>query len=699
MTVVALVGNPNCGKSTLFNALTGSQQTIGNWPGVTVEKSLGRYIHEGETFEVIDLPGMYDMDAAGDSASTDRRITQEVLDSGKIDAVVNVLDAGSLQRGLYLTSQLRERGLPVIVAVNMLDSAQLHGVRVNCTKLAGEVDCPVVPMVASRKRGIVECKAAVLQAAKTQSPSYDGPNSRYAEVDRIVQKCVRSDPKPSTVSALIDGVVLNRFLAFPAFLLVMYLLFMFTINVSSVFIDFFGIVGTAVFVEAPRLLLSSTGIPQWITTLIADGVGGGVQLVATFIPVIGCLFLFLSVLEHSGYMGRIAFILDRLMQRLGLPGKSLVPLLVGFGCNVPAVMATRGLDSRADRVLTTVMAPYMSCGARLTVYVLFAAAFFPDSGQNIVFSLYLIGLAVAIGSAWVVRKSLLPQAHSSFALELPAYHLPTLRGVLTQTGHRLKGFVVSAGKAIVLVVIALNFVNSIGVDGSFGNENREKSVLSAIGRTITPMFAPMGIDEDNWPATVGIFTGMFAKEVVVGTLDALYSPSLDESSHYDFGGEIKRAMHSIPANLSGLGDTLSDPLGIKVDPVVELERSAAEQQVELDTIHAMRNLFHGQQGAYSYLLFILLYMPCVATIGVIFKELGKFWAVFTTIWSVVLAYGVATLFYQMGELFSTPVLAGSTIAIVLAAIGMLFSLLILWGRYSAPESPRRIPLVDVTRSQ
>ena len=697
MTVVALVGNPNCGKSTLFNALTGSRQRIGNWPGVTVEKSLGSYDHENETFDVIDLPGIYDVDTLDASETADQHATKEVLESNQIDVVVNILDARSLQRGLYLTSQLLESGLPLIVALNMLDSAQIHGIRVDCAQLARELGCPVVPVVASRKRGILECKAAVLEAEKTDSPTFENPDSRYAEVDRIVQQCVRSEPKPSTVSSFIDRIVLNRFLAFPAFLLVMYLLFMFTINVSSVFIDCFDILGTAIFVEAPRLLLSSIGSPQWITTLISDGIGGGVQLVATFIPVIGCLFLFLSFLEDSGYMGRIAFILDRLMQRIGLPGKSLVPLLVGFGCNVPSVMATRGLDHRADRVLTTVMAPYMSCGARLTVYVLFAAAFFPHSGQNIVFSLYLIGLAVAIGSAWVVRKSLLPQAHSGFALELPAYHLPTIRGILTQTRHRLKGFVVSAGKAIVLVVIALNFVNSIGMDGSFGNENREKSVLSAIGRAITPVFAPMGIDEDNWPATVGIFTGMFAKEVVVGTLDALYSPSPDESAHYDFIEEVNRAVRSIPNNLIALGDTLSDPLGIKVDPVAELEQSATEQQVELDTIHAMRSLFHGQQGAYSYLLFILLYMPCVATIGVIYKELGKFWAAFTTIWSVFLAYGMATLFYQIGELFSTPVSAVATIAVVLAAFGVLFSLLILWGRHSAPESPRRIPVLEITR--
>ena len=229
-------------------------------------------------------------------------------------------------------------------------------------------------------------------------------------------------------------------------------------------------------------------------------------------------------------MGRVAFIVDRLLRRLGLPGKSFVPLIVGFGCNVPAVMATRTLDNTPDRILTTLMAPYMSCGARLTVYALFAAAFFPDNGQNIVFALYLFGIAAAVFSALAVRRYLVRAPQSQFVLELPAYHLPTLKGLLLQTWQRLKGFVVRAGKAIVAVVVILNVVNSIGTDGSFGNQDSDQSLLSEIGRTLTPLFHPMGLTDENWPATVGIFTGIFAKEVVVGTLDALYTPVSAPSS-------------------------------------------------------------------------------------------------------------------------------------------------------------------------
>jgi len=279
----------------------------------------------------------------------------------------------------------------------------------------------------------------------------------------------------------------------------------------------------AIFVEAPRQMLTALNFPPWLVTFISDGAGGGIQLVASFIPVIGTLFLFQTFLEDSGYMARAAFILDRLTRSLGLPGKSFVPLVIGFGCNVPSVMGSRTLDSNQDRLLTTLMAPFMSCGARLTVYILFATAFFAENGHNVVFGLYLIGIILALLTGLLVRQKILSRDISPFIMELPNYHIPTLRGLFTHTWHRLHGFIVRAGKAIVLVVIVLNFVNSISLDGTFNNENTSKSLLSVIGKTITPVFSPLGIKEENWPATVGLFSGIFAKEVVVGTLDALYS--------------------------------------------------------------------------------------------------------------------------------------------------------------------------------
>ena len=498
-------------------------------------------------------------------------------------------------------------------------------------------------------------------------------------IDEVVERSVVESKRTRPITDRIDQLVLNRYFAFPFFLGVMYLMFMFTINVGSAFIDFFDIAGNALFVAGPRTLLGQIGFPAWLMTFIADGIGGGIQLVGTFIPVIACLFLFLTFLEDTGYMARAAFVLDRLMQRLGLPGKSFVPLIVGFGCNVPAVMATRSLDNQPDRILTTIMAPFMSCGARLTVYALFAAAFFPNNGQNIVFALYFIGIAVAVVSAMVVRRHLLHSGTSTFILELPAYHMPTLKGVLIHTWQRLSGFVTRAGKAIVMVVVVLNVVNSVGTDGSFGNENTKDSVLSSIGRTITPIFRPMGIDDDNWPATVGIFAGIFAKEVVVGTLDALYSQTPVGEADFNLLDEFGAAAQTIPKNLSALVSTVTDPLGLDLGDLGDTTAAAENQAVELNTIAAMRSLFDGELGAFSYLLFVLLYMPCVATIGVIYKELGSFWAVFSTAWSVVVAYAAAVVCYQVGGAAEHPLQTLFWCITMLAIAALMFTLLIRWG--------------------
>lgn len=678
MTTVALVGNPNSGKTTVFNALTGTHQRVGNWPGVTIEKKIGHFQHNEQALELVDLPGIYSLADVG--TGLDEKIARDFLTSNEVDLAINIVDAASLSRGLYLTSELHRLGVPTVVVVNMMDVAASEGVEVDTDRLSTHLGCPVVPLVATKRAGIDQVTQAIDHARPVQAFATGDDSARYAQIDEIVSQCTtHHQSSKRTWSERIDHIVLNRFGAFPIFLGVMYLMFLVSINLGSAFIDFFDQLGSVLFVEGPRLLLQAIGLPDWITIFLADGVGGGVQLVGTFIPVIGALFLVLSFLEDSGYMARVAFIVDRLLRGIGLPGKSFVPLIVGFGCNVPAIMATRTLDSQADRILTTLMAPYMSCGARLTVYALFAAAFFPRNGQNIVFALYLIGIAIAVLSALVVRKHLLPEGRSNFVLEMPAYHLPTLRNILMQTWQRLKGFVLRAGKAIVIVVIFLNVFNSIGTDGSVGNENTENSVLSAIGKAITPAFAPMGIDKDNWPATVGIFTGIFAKEVVVGTLDALYAPTA-RIPDPDLLEMLASAFASIPANLAELGGQLGDPLGLDLGDLGDTAGQAEAQAVQLNTISAMQGLFHGQLGAFAYLLFVLLYMPCVATIGVIFKEIGSFWAIFSVAWSFIVAYSCAVVVYQVGTFAAHPgssaIWLGTTVAV---AIGF-FSALILWGK-------------------
>ncbi|HEY5680086.1 MAG TPA: ferrous iron transport protein B [Pseudomonadales bacterium] len=696
MTTVALVGNPNCGKTTLFNALTGTRQRVGNWPGVTVERKTGSYSHGDGSVDVVDLPGTYSVHPVGDAV--DERIAREFISAAEPsgpDVVVNVVDASSLARGLYLTTELLQMGKPVVVALNMIDVADRNGMHIDTFQLARELGCPVVALVASRGDGVGALKDAVesREGAGPASalPPMSEPDERFHYVDGLITRCVKATPTRRSVTDRIDAVVLHRYLAYPIFLGVMYLMFMFAINVGSAFIDLFDGVGNVLFVEGPRRAMLAVGLPEWLVVFAADGVGGGIQLVGTFIPVIGCLFLALSFLEDSGYMGRVAFIVDRLMRRLGLPGKSFVPLIVGFGCNVPAVMATRTLDNEPDRILTTIMAPYMSCGARLTVYALFAAAFFPTGGQNVVFALYLIGIVVAVLSGLAVRRYLISDSRSTFLLELPTYHLPTMKGLLLQTWQRLKGFVLRAGKAIVAVVIVLNVVGSVGTDGSFGNQNTEKSVLSALGRTITPIFHPMGISQENWPATVGIFTGIFAKEVVVGTLDALYAPG-EVASADDLAGQLRAAAASVPANLAELGEQLTDPLGIGLGALDDVAEAASDQEVEINTIQAMRELFHGKLGAFSYLLFILLYMPCVATIGAIFKEIGGFWAAFSTSWSVTVAYSAAVICYQLGNLAEQPGPAMLWIAGVAAATVAAFAGLVAMGRR---RRQRLIPLVNL----
>ncbi len=714
--VLALVGNPNAGKTTLFNRLTGAQQRVGNWPGVTVERKTGECRIADTTLTLVDLPGTYSLQRSSDDESLDQLIAQRYLSSGEAQLAVNIVDASSIERGLYLTRQLLDSGMPVVVALNMMDVAQRQGLQIDVEKLEQQLGCQVVPIVASKGVGLDALRSAISETLVNQSasaPSFADRtdeaeiNARYEEVARISAAAVNTSNRNSvTMTDRIDRIVLNKWLAFPLFLGVMYLMFMFTINIGGAFIDVFDGVAAVLFVEAPRTLYEAIGLPEWLSTVLADGLGGGVQLVASFIPVIGSLFLFQSFLESSGYMARAAFIVDRLMRGVGLPGKSFVPLIVGFGCNVPAVMGARTMDRHGDRLLTVLMAPFMSCGARLTVYVLFASVFFPKNAENVIFALYLIGIALAVFTGLALRRHAMGSEISAFVMELPNYHLPHLGGIVRLSWQRLKGFILRAGKAIVAVVVVLNFVNSLGVDGSFGNQDSEKSMLSHIGKQITPAFAPIGVHEDNWPAAVGIFTGVFAKEVVVGTLDALYG-SIARSEQAALTGEtaaveepglgeqLLDALNTVPENLAGLNDQWGDPLGVGVGDLSDSAAAAQEQGVEVTTLSVMSTLFDGPVAAFAYLLFVLLYMPCVATIGAIFKEIGGFWAGFSAAWNTILAYVVAVWCYQLGTFSEHP---GSSIAWILAMLLVLTAswvVLIYFARKEVAKS-QLIPAVNLS---
>jgi len=719
---IALVGNPNCGKTTLFNTLTGARQRVGNWPGVTVERKSGDYKHADTEYQVIDLPGTYSIGAdprtnkegATSSDSIDEQIAQQFVHNKEADLIINVLDASSLERGLYLTSQLFDSGIPMIVALNMIDVAHSKGMHLDHQALADELGCPVVPLIASKGDGLISLMDSIenrLLKPNNEQSSLDFDDSisssirdsepaiiqmRYKWVDKVCKNVIAlSEQKNKTISEYIDDIVLNRILALPIFMAVMYLLFMFAINVGSAFIDFFDITAGALFVETPRWLLQSINAPEWIIALIADGVGGGMQLVASFIPVIAALFLSLSFLEDVGFMARAAFIIDRIMRSLGLPGKAFVPLIVGFGCNVPSVMAARTLSREGDRLITTLMAPFMSCGARLTVYVLFASAFFVENGATVVFSLYVTGILVAVLSAFLVRRLILPADDSSFIMELPPYLLPTFRNLWMHTWHRLKGFVLRAGKAIVAVVVVLNVLNSMGTDGSFGNQNQEQSVLSEIGRFLTPAFTPMGIEQDNWPATVGIFTGLFAKEVVVGTLDTLYTSGNTQSDDFNLLSSLKDAVDSISKNLTDVADNLDDPLGLSMGDLSDSQAIALTQDISFSTIEVIQQKFHGEWGAFVYLLFILLYMPCVATLGAIVKEHGSYWAGFSMLWSFSVAYVLAVGLFQAVTWQQHP--TTSLMWIVGLAVWQIILTILLFrsGKKQALKE-NLIPMVDVS---
>ena len=685
---IALAGNPNCGKTTLFNALTSSRGRVGNWPGVTVEHLEGEYQYDGAKVCVVDLPGIYSFSAG----SPDENASRNYILKEKPDAVVNIIDARNVERGLYLTAQLLEMRVPLIVVLNMMDLAQRRHIEVQVAHLSRHLDCPVIPMVAARKEGLDNLQAAVAKAAAAHRVS--ATNVTYDEqVERalaglipavtpaaervsvparwLAVKLLERDPVAEELtvgvcdellaaeivkveahigedieiviadgrygfvhglaldvvrrtgelrknfSDAIDQLVLSRPLGIPLFLAVMYAVFTVTITFSGPITGWIDSLLGAWLVDGFGGWLAGLGAPIWLKVLLADGLGGGIQTVATFIPPIFFMFLCLSLLEESGYMARAAFVMDRSLRAIGLPGKAFIPMLVGFGCNVPGIMAARTLENRRDRTLTILLNPFMSCGARLPVYALFAGIFFPKTGGAVIFALYLTGILLAVASGLLFRRTILKGDATTFVMELPPYHLPRAVAIFHHTWERLKEFILRAGKIILILVLVLSVLWSIGTDGSFGNETSENSILSAFSRAVTPLFEPMGITSGNWPATLGLITGIFGKELVVGTLNTFY------------------------------GANGADPAA------------------------AMLTAFDGKAGAFAYLLFVLIYSPCVAAIAAIQRETGWKWMTFSVVYLTVLAWSFATLFYQLATFAAHPAQSVMWIGAILLT-GVLF---------------------------
>ncbi|WP_415717200.1 ferrous iron transport protein B [Maridesulfovibrio sp.] len=661
---IAIAGVPNCGKTTLFNALTGARQKVGNWPGVTVEKIEGIFSLSGTKVELVDLPGTYNLSPD----TEDQKVAERVIRSGEYDMIVNVVDATNLSRNLFLTMDLLERTDQIVILLNMLDVAQNEGIDIQVDKLSKELGVPVIPVIAVDKKSVAQAVETLAKESQNL-PVHDTHPTRqevmdtvekYNYIDSIYSKVLKEKKDRSqNFTNKVDNLVMNKFAAIPVFLISMFLTFWFAIGLGSVFIDFFDIIAGLIFIDIPADLLAKVNAPEWISVTLG-GIGAGIQTVATFIPVVFFMFLALAILEDFGYMARVAVVADRFMRKIGLPGSAFIPMVVGFGCTVPAVMAARTLTSKRDRFMTIFMAPFMSCGARLPVYALFCVALFGSYSGLAVFLIYLSGLAMAIFTGFLLKNTLFKGSSSHFVMDLPLYHIPRAGAVFKSAWLRMRGFVKRAGVIVVTAVFVLSMLNSVGIDNgqlSFGNEDSQNSVLSIAGKSIAPVFKPMGIKEENWPASVALFTGLFAKEAIVGTVNSLYAsmdepaeaPTAEETaedSGLDISGTVNEAIGTVIDGLAGVVTSV-DLLGIGL---ISEDSATVSEEIGADASvyqHLAANFT--VYSAFAYLLFVLMYFPCLAVIGATRQEMGGFYSAVMATYCTALGWAVATLFYQIAE--------------------------------------------------
>ncbi len=663
---IALAGNPNSGKTTVFNSLCGAREKIGNWPGTTVEKKQGYFTHQDEKIEVVDLPGTYSLSAY----SIDERIARDFLIKEKPDLVVCVIDASNLERNLYLVIQLLEMGQPVLLDLNMMDMVEKANIKIDIPKLSKILRIDIVETVASKGKGIRDLKEKIIEnlkrnekesfkidyqnlesaieeitllikdkemfldipsravAIRVLEQDFDLLNEikntiphieevknktekeiskltgedletfiierRYAFLKGVVKECVKKEISLEarfTFSDKLDKVLTNRVLGIPLFLFFMYLLFQMVFTLGSPIADlidgFFGKLA-----ESAKLFFENQNLPGWLGSLVSDGIISGVGSVLVFLPNIMLLFLGISILEDSGYLARAAFVMDRFMHALGLHGKSFIPMLLGFGCNIPGIMATRTLESRKDRILTILVNPLMSCSARLPVYTLFASAFFPKHQGLVVFSLYLLGIVLAIFVAKVFKHIFFKGEVSPLVMELPPYRVPTIRNVLLSMWTRSSLFVKKAGTIIFLAVVLVWLLSSLplGVEYAGGS-----SLIGKLGKILAPLFKPAGFG--FWQAAVALLFGILAKEVVVGTLGTLYGAS---------------------------EESLKEVLLEQFSPL----------------------------SAYAFLIMTLIYIPCIASIATIKRETNWKWTALAVSYSLILGWVLSVLFYQIGRLFT-----------------------------------------------
>ena len=618
---IALAGNPNCGKTTLFNSLTGSRQYVGNWPGVTVEKKEGHFNLKDNRIKVVDLPGIYSLSPY----SMEEIVSKKYIIEENPDVVVNIVDASNLERNLFLTLQLMNLEKPMILALNMVDVAKRMGHEINIESLSKELGVKVIPIVASKDEGIDKLLEAFeeirqgeytlnrtpklenfFKTLKAIETEFDKNNDEdaieekktdltYEFIEEISKTIInKPDEEVYTVSDRIDQVVTNKYLAIPIFALMMFFTFFVTFdlvgNPLNEFID--GLIAETL-VPTATAFLNAVGTQDWLTSLIVEGIIPGVGGVLVFIPNVACLFLMISLMEDTGYMARVAFIMDRAMRNIGLSGKAFIPLVLGIGCNVPAIMSTRTLESEKDRLTSILINPFVSCSARLPVYTLFAAAFFPGMEKYVVFSLYALGIIVAIIIGLLFKKTLFKADETPFIMELPQYRFPSAKNLFLHIWDRVKGFIVKAGTLIFGASIVLWFILNYNMSGA---SEISESFGASVGKFIAPIFAPLGFG--NFQAALSLLTGVLAKEVVISNMAIIYG--IGETA-----GEFASALSSAFTPIS----------------------------------------------AYAFMVFVLLYTPCVSVIGVIKRETNSMkWTIFSVVYQFAVAWFVAMMFYQFGTL-------------------------------------------------
>lgn len=683
---IALAGNPNSGKTTLFNQLTGSTAHVGNWPGVTVERKEGRYKKGSQEIQIIDLPGIYSLAPY----SPEEVIARNYILTENPDLVINIVDATNFERNLYLTTQLLETGTPVLVALNMMDVMQKQGDVIDVAKLEKELGVPVSPICANNNKGVPEMmqraeKVAkekrearsvlagtklenaisaarqALEAAKAPHPTYNAIKAlendadamallkldantkqalgkirqeaaeqvdggdieaatadlRYQYITRHCSPLLKKSPRKETMtrSDKIDRVVTNRLLGIPIFALVMFIVFHLTFTENLFFVTdipgpgtwLAGIVEGLVEMatDGTAGLLESAGASEWAIGLVIDGIFAGVGAVLGFLPLVMVLYLFLSLLEASGYMARAAFIMDRVLRRFGLSGKSFVPMIMGFGCSVPAISATRTLDNDRDRRTTIMLIPFMSCGAKLPIYALIAPAVFPNRSDVAVFGMYFLGIIVAIIAGVMLKNTVFKGDTSPFIMELPAYRLPTLKSIGVHLWEKFKGFAIKVGTIITVSTIIIWFLANFGFDGGFGmvEANSAQSILGYVGNALKFIFIPLGFvnGPDGWKMAVAVITGLIAKEAVVSTMGQLYIP----------GSEDVIEDEGAAANLTALlASTMTIP------------------------------------SALSFMAWNLLSIPCMAAVGAISQEMNsRKWFWFTLGMQMAVAWVVSFIVY------------------------------------------------------